>query len=83
MLVRTTGEQAFLPTRCGFSWEQQSPTAQTLEIVHTNRAGVAGIKDVKQNATNDNRYYDLNGRTTSAPSQKGVYIHNGKQVVVK
>lgn len=83
VLVRTTGEQAFLPTRCGFSWEQQSSTAQTLEIVHTNRAGITGIKDVKQNATNDSRYYDLNGRTTSAPSQKGVYIHNGKQVVVK
>ena len=83
VLVRTTGEQAFLPTRCGFSWEQQSSTAQTLEIVHTNRTGITGIKDVKQNATNDCRYYDLNGRTTSAPSQKGVYIHNGKQVVVK
>ena len=83
VLVRTTGEQAFLPTRCGFSWEQQAPTAQTLEIVHASRADVTGIKDVKQNATNDNRYYDLNGRTTSAPSQKGVYIHNGKQVVVK
>jgi hypothetical protein len=83
VLVRTTGEQAFLPTRCGFSWEQQSSTAQTLEIVHTNRAGITGIKDVKQNATNDSRYYDLNGRTTVTPSQKGVYIHNGKQVVVK
>ena len=83
VLLRTTGEQAFLPTRCGFSWEQQAPTAQTLEIVHANGAEVTGIKDVKQNATNDNRYYDLNGRTTSAPSQKGVYIHNGKQVVVK
>ena len=83
VLVRTTGEQAFLPTRCGFSWEQQSPTAQTLEIVHASRADVTGINDVKQNATNDNRYYDLNGRTTATPSQKGVYIHNGKQVVVK
>ena len=83
VLVRTTGEQAFLPTRCGFSWEQQAPTAQTLEIVHASRADVTGIKDVKQNATNDNRYYDLNGRTTATPSQKGVYIHNGKQVVVK
>ena len=29
------------------------------------------------------RVRELNGRTTSAPSQKGVYIHNGKQVVVK
>ena len=83
VLVRTTGEQAFLPTRCGFSWEQQAPTAQTLEIVHASGAEVTGIKDVKQNATSDNRYYDLNGRTTATPSQKGVYIHNGKQVVVK
>ena len=83
VLVRTTGEQSFLPTRCGFSWDQQAPTAQTLEIVHTNRAGITGIKDVKQNATSDNRYYDLNGRNTATPSQKGIYIHNGKQVVVK
>lgn len=83
VLVRTTEQLSFLPTRCGFNWEQQAPTAEKLEIVHTNRAGITGIKDVKQNANNDNRYYDLNGRNTNKPSQKGVYIHGGKQVVVK
>ena len=83
VLIRTTEKQSFLPTRCGFSWEHQAPAAEKLEIVHTNRAGIAGIKDVKQNATNDNRYYDLGGRTTNKPSQKGIYIHGGKRVVVK
>lgn len=83
VLIRTSGEQSFLPTRCGFSWEQQAPTAENLEIVHTNRAGITAIKDVKQNTNNDNRYYDLNGRNASQPSQKGIYIHSGKKVLVK
>ena len=83
VLIRTTDQQSFLPTRCGFNWEQQSPTAENLEIVHTNRAGITAIKDVKQNANDDNRYYDLNGRNTSKPSQKGIYIHSGKKVLVK
>jgi len=83
VLVRTTEELSFLPTRCGFSWEQQSPTAEKLEIVHVNPADVTAIKDVKQKGTTDNRYYDLNGRNINKPSQKGVYIHEGKQVIVK
>lgn len=82
VLVRTTEELAFLPTRCGFSWEQQSATAQKLEIVHVNASDVTAIKDVKR-STSDSRYYDLNGRNISKPAQKGVYIHDGKQVIVK
>jgi hypothetical protein len=83
VLIRTTEQHSFLPTRCGFNWEQQAPTADKLEIMHTNRAATAGIKVVKQSANNDNRYYDLGGRNTNKPSQKGIYIHDGKQVVVK
>jgi hypothetical protein len=83
VLIRTTEQQSFLPTRCGFSWEQQSPTAEKLEIVHANRAGTTGLKGLKRNADNNGRYYDLNGRNVNNPSQKGVYIHDGKQVVVK
>lgn len=83
VLVRTTEELAFLPTRCGFSWEQQSATAEKLEIVHMNVAEVTALKNVKRNATNDSRYYDLNGRNISKPAQKGVYIHDGKQVIIQ
>ena len=83
VLVRTTEELSFLPTRCGFSWEQQAPSAEKLEIVHVSPADVTAIKELKQKGTTDNRYYDLNGRNINRPSQKGVYIHEGKQVIVK
>ena len=86
VLVRTTEELSFLPTRCGFSWEQQSPTAEKLEIIHMNPAEATAIgQQTKANGQqpNDSRYYDLNGRISNKPAQKGVYIHDGKQVVVK
>lgn len=84
VLVRTTEELAFLPTRCGFSWELQSPTANKLEIIHSNSAAVTAIKNVKTETTyNSNNYYDLNGRSVGQPTQKGLYIHGGKKVIVK
>ncbi len=84
VLVRTTEELAFLPTRCGFSWEQQSATANKLEIIHSNSSVITAIKNVKSETTSDgSSYYDLNGRNTSKPAQKGLYIHDGKKIVVK
>lgn len=81
VLVRTTEELSFLPTRCGFSWEQQSATAQKLEIVHINAADVTAISQLNntQHQTPDN-YYDLNGRRVNAPA-KGIYIKGGKKIV--
>ena len=79
VLVRTTEELAFLPTRCGFSWEQQSATAQNLEIVHMNAAEVTAIGQIKADNTNET-IYDLNGRRVNAPV-KGIYIKGGKKVV--
>ena len=40
-----------------------------------------GIKNVNVNV-NDNCYYDLNGRRVTQPT-KGIYILNGKKVVIK
>ena len=81
VLVRTTREQAFLPTRCGFSWEQQSATAQKLEIVHMNAADITAIgQQLKANSNTDETIYDLNGRRVNAPV-KGLYIKGGKKIV--
>ena len=41
----------------------------------------SGIANINVN-DNDNRYYDLQGRRVAAP-QKGLYIVNGKKVVMK
>ena len=32
---------------------------------------------------NDNRYYDLQGRGVAQPTKKGLYIQNGKKVIIK
>ncbi len=42
----------------------------------------SGISVVKREATASNRYYDLQGRSVMQPT-KGLYIVNGKKVVVK
>ena len=82
VLVRTTEEQAFLPTRCGFSWEQQSVTAEKLEIVHITPAEVTAINQLTSNTQHEtsNTYYDLNGRRVNEPA-KGIYIKGGKKIV--
>ena len=82
VLVRTTEEQAFLPTRCGFSWEQQSVTAEKLEIVHMTPAEVTAIGQLNANSqqSTSNSYYDLNGRRVNAPA-KGIFIKGGKKIV--
>lgn len=43
---------------------------------------VTGINEVKS-AANDNILYNLNGVRVAVPTQKGVYILNGKKYVVK
>ena len=51
-------------------------------IVGTNGNGTTAIKNIenKQDATGE--YYNLQGQRVNAPA-KGLYIHNGKKVVIK
>ena len=42
-----------------------------------------GISDVLRETTTDYRYYDLSGRRISQPQSKGIYIVNGKKIIVK
>jgi len=41
-----------------------------------------GIQDVNRETIANNRYYDMQGRIVAQP-QKGLYIVNGKKVLVK
>ena len=41
------------------------------------------IDNVLSERTTDHRYYDLSGRRVSQPKSKGIYIVNGKKVVIK
>ena len=82
ILVQTTVEQKFLPTRCGFTWDMQSSTAKELRIVHLAASETTAIQNVTMKKSSDENLYDLSGRKVSQ-STKGLRIQNGKKVVNK
>ena len=58
-----------------------APKAPSLAIVY---GGTTGINTVNAKMETEGQYYDLNGRKlNAAPTQKGVYIINGKKAVIK
>lgn len=81
VLVSTTDEQSFLPTRCGISWEMKSGSADNLVIRHAAAGEVTAIKAVGTDSKQSNDVYDLNGRRIATPTQKGIYIQGGKKVI--
>lgn len=92
ILICTTGDKTFLPTRCGFTWDRQNASAQTLEIKHiTDLAGEETcIKDLKaKNAEVD--IYNTQGAVVMSKTNinkamktlpRGVYVINGLKVGV-
>ena len=43
--------------------------------------GIASVENKQQNA--DNVWYDLNGRRINAPKTKGIYVKDGRKLVIK
>ena len=92
ILICTNGDKTFLPTRCGFTWDSQSATAQTLEIKHiTDLAGEETcIKDLQsQDAVVD--VYNTQGAKVKANINinkamktlpRGIYVIKGLKVSV-
>ena len=82
VLVRTTTDVSFLPTRCGFSWEEQSPSANTLEIRHATAGEITAIRSIHGDKATmaTQEVYDLSGRRISTPA-KGIYIKGGKKMI--
>jgi hypothetical protein len=93
VLIRTTADQGFYPTRCGFNWESQSATARTLEVKHVrDLAEVSGLQTLTADDAAIVDVYDLNGivllkqvklaeAKTLLPA--GVYIIGGEKVTFK
>lgn len=80
VLVRTTADLSFLPTRCGFSWEQQAANAERLEIIHATGSEVTAIKQMNSNSNASTDVYDLQGRKVNG-NARGLTIQNGKKVI--
>ena len=68
--------RAYLPAA-----EVPANAAPALVIAFGDVTGVKEVREVKE--VNDDSFYDMNGRKVLNPTKKGVYIMNGKKVVVK
>ena len=92
ILICTDGDKTFLPTRCGFTWDTQNATAETLEIKHiTDLAGEETcIKELQsQDAVVD--IYNTQGAKVKANINinkamktlpRGIYVIKGLKVSV-
>lgn len=78
VLIRTQADKAFLPTRCGFSWDKQASSAKTLRIVHLAQSDITALKSVSIQTSNGETY-DLSGRKVS--TTKGLRIQDGKKIM--
>ena len=68
------------PNKAWLSVNTGEPSAR-ITIVFDSEA--TGIKTTDCTDYTDSVWYDLNGRKVAAPTKKGLYIMNGKKVVVK
>ena len=68
------------PNKAWLSINTGEPSAR-ITIVFDSEA--TGIKTTDCTDYTDSVWYDLNGRKVNAPSKKGIYIMNGRKVVVK
>ena len=86
-----SGGKAFAPVKgagilganqCWLQFDKQEiPSARQFTLVFDSEA--TGIKTTDCTDYTDSVWYDLNGRKVAAPSKKGIYMNNGRKVVVK
>ena len=72
-----------LPASIAFLPESSAINAPRLFIYTTEATGIdASLVDIEE--VNNEGWYDLEGRKLSGkPDKKGLYIHNGRKVVIK
>ncbi len=59
------------------------PQASKLNIVFDNDSNMTGIEKVENNQTNGGEWYSIDGqKLQNQPTKKGLYIRNGRKVIV-
>lgn len=94
VLIRTEADKTFLPTRCGFTWDEQSASATNLEIKHVtslsamgttalqriaDKNGVVDVYDTK--GTLVKKGVSMNEVKKSLP--RGIYVVGGEKIAIQ
>lgn len=61
--------------------ESAASAARSLSIGGDGTTGIANVKQIVDEG--DEAWYTLTGVRMAKPTQKGVYIHNGKKIIIK
>lgn len=94
VLIRTEADKTFLPTRCGFTWDEQSGSATNLEIKHVTSLSAIGTTALQRVADQDGvvDVYDTKGtlvkkgvRINEAKKSlpRGIYVIGGEKIAVQ
>ena len=81
LIDRLTGMEVRLDGTEGYVFDVEQGTIEGRFAIRLGGGDVTGIKSLERDNNAEN-YYDLQGRKIEMPA-KGVYINNGKKVVVK
>ena len=94
VLIRTEADKTFLPTRCGFTWDEQSGSATNLEIKHVTSLSAIGTTALQRVANRDGvvdvyvttgtlvkKGHRINEAKKSLP--RGIYVVGGEKVAVQ
>jgi hypothetical protein len=76
--VTTTGSITVSPFRAYVKLDKASPAKMSVLL----NGSATGIFTIKSDTTADNAYYTLGGIRVAKPV-KGIYIHQGKKVIIK
>ncbi len=68
--------------KCWLQIGDQPAAARAMTRSITGGGNTTNMDDVRWQME-DGNYYDLQGRKVEKPNRKGIYIHNGKKVVVR
>ena len=71
----------YVPTGCKFAYEKTAPWNK-FYIVEMDFTGITEISPDDIEGFNGGAVYDLNGRPVNEPAKGGVYIIDGKEVVL-
>lgn len=66
----------------GYAFESEAGTFDNRFMIRLGNGDVTGIKTVDSSLVKKDEYYNLNGVRIQQP-KRGLYIHNGKKVVVQ
>ena len=85
MLYYPTGSVTVKPFRAYFELTSDVPTASGAPNLVIDFGETTGVGELRtENRRIENSFYDLQGRRLNGkPTQKGIYIHNGKKEVLK